>query len=56
MRPRDVIVAFDDIAVAAVDDLHRLLSDDRVGKEAIVEVIRGAERVKLQLTPVRSKP
>ncbi|MGH7917776.1 MAG: S1C family serine protease [Candidatus Binataceae bacterium] len=55
LHPRDVIVAFDGIAVAAVDDLHRLLSDERVGREATIEVIRGAERVALQLTPVGSK-
>jgi len=51
LRERDVIVRFANATVANVDDLHRLLTDDRSGTAAEVQVIRGTELLKLSLMP-----
>ncbi len=48
---RDIVVAYGDAPVAAVDDLHRLLSEGQVGADAELTVIRGTERVRLKIVP-----
>ena len=40
----DIIVAFGDVAVTGVDDLHRILSDEQIGKVVDAAVIRGGRR------------
>jgi S1-C subfamily serine protease len=41
LRERDIIVRFAGSTVANVDDLHRLLTDDRSGVVCEVEVVAG---------------
>src|SRR5689334_375050 len=50
----DIIVAFDGSAVTGVDDLHRLLTADRIGVPATIVVLRGAERLELPIASVES--
>ena len=50
----DLVVAFDGQPVAAIDDLHRMLTDTQVGVEAELVVLRGTERLVLRLTPTES--
>ena len=52
----DLLVAFDGRAIAGVDDLHRVLTDDRVGVPAKVTVLRRVEKLEIEVTPVESKP
>jgi S1-C subfamily serine protease len=52
---RDVIVALDGSAVTAVDDLHRLLTEERIGVPATVTILRGLERSDLAITPSESR-
>ena len=40
----DVIVAFGDVPVSGVDDLQRLLTEDRIGVPSPVTVLRGADK------------
>ena len=47
----DVILAFAGGRVAGVDDLHRLLTADRIGIESAVTVLRGAARRVLTVIP-----
>jgi S1-C subfamily serine protease len=47
----DLIIGFDGRPVAGIDDLHKLLTDERVGQKAPLEVIRGTERHTLQIVP-----
>ena len=54
LREGDVILAFADRLVAGIDDLHRLLTADRIGDRLTVVVLRGAERRTLFV--VRSRP
>jgi S1-C subfamily serine protease len=47
----DVIVAFDGQPIASVDDLHRLLTEARVGVRASLGTLRGAEALALDIVP-----
>jgi S1-C subfamily serine protease len=51
LRERDVMIRFAGIPVANVDDLHRLLTDERSDVACEVEAVRGTELVKLKVTP-----
>ncbi len=55
LASRDLIVAFDGAPVGGIDDLQRLLSEERIGKQCELEVIRGVERMRLRIVPSRSK-
>ncbi len=55
LAPRDIIVGFEGAPVVGVDDLHRLLSEERIGKKAELDVIRGTERLRFEIVPSRSK-
>lgn len=48
----DTIVSFDGAAVAGIDDMHRLLTEDRVGREAQVVVLRRTELLRRTIVPV----
>src|SRR5438067_1742325 len=51
----DLIVAFGGKAVASVDELHRLLTEERVGANISVDVIRMTEKLALEVTPERAR-
>ena len=51
LREGDVIVAFDRKPVAGVDDLHRLLTDARVGISSPLTVLRWTEKLDLNAIP-----
>jgi S1-C subfamily serine protease len=48
---RDVIIRFAGHNVGGVDDLHRLLTDERSGRSCEVELIRGTQLMKLTAIP-----
>jgi len=47
----DLIIGFAGRAVAGIDNLHKLLTEERVGQGTPLEVIRGTERLTLQIVP-----
>jgi S1-C subfamily serine protease len=51
LREGDVIVALDGKPVAGVDDLHRLLTDARVGASSTLTVLRHTEKLELKVVP-----
>jgi S1-C subfamily serine protease len=51
----DVIVAYDDRPIAGIDDLHRLLTDQKVGVKSSLTVIRGNDKLTLSITPEDSR-
>jgi len=51
LRESDVVVRFAGTPVANVDDLHRLLTDERSGVACEVEVVRGTELLKFTVWP-----
>ena len=50
-RARDIIVGFDGAPVAGIDDLHRLLTEERIGHPAPLLVVRGEVRRTLVVIP-----
>jgi S1-C subfamily serine protease len=48
----DVIVEFDGEPIAGVDDLHRVLTDERVGKSSPITVLRDDELLVFDVVPV----
>jgi len=55
LRDGDVVLAFAGEAVTGIDDLHRLLTDDRIGIPAMMTILRSAERRQLTIVPCESK-
>jgi len=55
LREGDVIVALDGHPVAGVDDLHRLLADVPAGGRSQLIVIRGSERLKVEIAPEEAR-
>jgi len=51
----DLIVGFDGRAVSGVDELHRLLTEERAGVEAAMDVIRITEKLTINVTPEAAK-
>jgi S1-C subfamily serine protease len=51
LRQRDIIVGFDGSAVEGVDDLHRLLTQDRIGQPLPLTIVRNAERRTVVVVP-----
>jgi S1-C subfamily serine protease len=50
LREGDIIVAFGDRPVGGIDDLHRLLTEERVGEQAIT-IVRRSEKHVLLVVP-----
>lgn len=51
----DLLVGFGEAPVRGIDDLLRLLTEDRVGIAAPISIIRGSERLTLSITPAESR-
>jgi S1-C subfamily serine protease len=54
LRPGDVLVAFGGKPVAGIDDVQRMLTDDCVGIRTEIAVLRGTEKLSLEVTPAES--
>jgi S1-C subfamily serine protease len=55
LRGGDIIVALDGEKITGADDLVRALTGDKIGRSAALDVLRGAERLTLALTPAERK-
>ena len=51
----DLILEFDGHVINGVDDLHRLLIDERVGADTPIKILRRTEILPLTITPQESK-
>lgn len=54
LREGDVVVGLAGEPVAGVDDLHRLLTGERIGAALALEALRGGEKLSLVVTPARA--
>jgi S1-C subfamily serine protease len=50
LREGDIVVSLDEQPVTSLDDLHRLLTEERIGTVARLGVLRGSERLDLSVT------
>jgi S1-C subfamily serine protease len=55
LRSGDIIVALEGQPVAGVDDLHRLLTEVRVGVSCSVTVLRWTEKLELKVMPEEAR-
>lgn len=51
----DLIIEFDGNPVQGIDDLHKLLTDERIGRQTPMTVIRGTQRLTLTVVPRESR-
>jgi S1-C subfamily serine protease len=51
----DIIVGFDDHPIAGIDDLHKLLTEDRIGRKSSLVVIRRTEKLSIEVIPEESQ-
>ena len=51
----DIVVGFDSQPVAGIDDLHRMLTEERVGVKMTLTIIRHTEKLNLNIIPEESK-
>ncbi len=51
----DIIVGLDDKPIAGIDDLHKLLSEDRIGRKSSLVVIRRTDKLTLEVIPRESQ-
>jgi len=51
----DVIVGLDDHPIAGIDDLHKLLTEDRIGRKSTLVVIRRTDKLSLEVIPEESR-
>lgn len=54
LKPGDIIIAFDGRPVTGIDDLHRGLTGERIGRVTPLVVLRGLERLELVAVPWQS--
>jgi S1-C subfamily serine protease len=50
-----LIVEFDGHPIRGIDDLHRLLTDERIGKKTPVTVVRGVQKLTFEVVPREAK-
>jgi len=51
LRPGDIIVRLDGKSITGADDLVRALTGDKIGRDVVLEVLRGTELLTLSLVP-----
>lgn len=51
----DLLFSCDGLPIAGVDELLRLLTEEKIGKELSVELLRNQEKLKKAITPVEAK-
>ena len=55
VREGDIIIGLDDRPTAGIDDLHKLLSENLIGHKSSLVVIRGTEKLRLEVIPEESQ-
>jgi len=51
----DIIIGLDDHPIAGIDDLHKLLTEDRIGRKSTLVVIRRTDKLVLEVIPEESR-
>ena len=54
LREGDIIIGFDERAIAGIDDLHKLLTEERIGHKSKLVIIRGTQKLDLEVVPEES--
>ena len=51
----DIIIALGDVPVTGVDDLHRVLTGERIGVAITMTIVRGGARQQVTVVPEEAK-
>jgi S1-C subfamily serine protease len=54
LREGDMIVEYGGQAITGIDDLHKLLTGEQVGVRSPIVVLRGTEKLRLEIVPAES--
>src|SRR5215831_9352689 len=54
LREGDVIIGFDSHPTAGIDDLHKLLTDERIRRKSSLAILRGTQKLSLDVVPEES--
>jgi S1-C subfamily serine protease len=52
LRPEDLIIALDDLPIAGVDDIQRLMTDEAIGRRVTVHLLRYGSEQTIEVVPV----
>jgi len=52
----DIVIGFDSQPIAGIDDLHKMLTEEKVGVKTMLTIIRRTEKLSLSIIPEESKP
>jgi len=55
VREGDIIIGFDDRPIAGIDDLHKLLTEERIAGRSSLTVIRGTDKLAIEVMPEESR-
>jgi len=55
LRPRDIIIGMDDGVVGSVDDLQRLLTEELIGRDAELSILRAGSQQTLRVRPAEGR-
>ncbi|HSD45034.1 MAG TPA: trypsin-like peptidase domain-containing protein, partial [Pyrinomonadaceae bacterium] len=56
LQEGDLIIGFDGRPTAGIDDLHKLLTEERIGLKTSMFVIRGTQKLELEVVPEEKNP
>lgn len=51
----DLVIEFDGYPIYGIDDLHKLLTDERIGQRTPITVVRGVEKLTFEVIPKEAK-
>lgn len=51
----DLVIEFDGYPIHGIDELHKLLTDERIGKRTSMTVIRGVQKLTFEVVPKEAK-
>lgn len=51
----DIVIEFDGNPIRGIDDLHKLLTDERIGRRCTVTIIRGVQKLSFEVVPREAK-
>ena len=54
LREGDLIIGLDGRDIPSIDQLHRFLTEERIGQETTLTVIRGTDKLEIAVTPAES--
>jgi S1-C subfamily serine protease len=55
IRSNDIVIAFGEHPVTSIDLLHKLLSDEHADVKTPITILRGAEKLVIEVTPEYSR-